>query len=857
MQSQTAAATSSSESPPPPALRAGPSRLQLALAGLFIAVIIALAYSNSLLVPFYFDDREAITENDSITTLWPSFDEHGMHWNAISPPNEHVAGALGRPLVNLSLAVNYQIAKSLSAADNKKILGLLGQKYADSQSKEDDHNGLAVWNYHVLNIIFHIIAAWLLLGVVRRTLLQPALAPRFGADAFGLAFCAAAIWAAHPLLTEVVTCVIQRNEAMVGIFYLLALYCFIRSANSDQARWWRFSAVAACYLGVAAKELMFSAPIIILLYDRTFVAGTFRKAWIERRGFYGAMISSWALLGFLMYSAGQRGGTVGFNLDMTPWSYALKQCQAVVHYFYLAFWPHPLVMDYGADIITNFWLVWRQAIILTVLVGCTFWALWRKPAIGLAGAWIFLILAPSSSIVPLTTQTMAEHRMYLPLVPFVLLVVLGLYRFAGRSSFLPLGALALLLAALSYSRNRDYGAELSSQPYASEYKIWSVTAKQLPLNKRAQYNKGWSLIGQDRYEEAIPAFKAAIAIDPNYGDAHDNLGLCYIRLSEYDLAISEFRKAIAIDKTENKDYQSHFNLGCAYLDQNDWSGALDEFKIAVDIDASYADAQASYGSVLLHFGRAEEAITPLYAATLLDPKNASTWTDYGDALTRADRPAEAISAYQKVIVLTKSGAGSADIHKKLAVAYAANGQLDDATDEDTAAATLDHTDAEPHYLLGSHLVALGRPEEAMAEFTKAISLRSDYPEAENSLGSVLVFLNRPDEAELAYKVAIKSSPDFQEAHFNLGTLYLKASKQPGADSAAKLASAEQEIRRAIEINSDYAEAHNTLGSILLDQGKTNEALQEFQQAVRLDATFTDAKHNLDALQAALGKATTN
>jgi tetratricopeptide (TPR) repeat protein len=821
---------------------------------LFIAVIIALAYSNSLLVPFYFDDREAITENDSITTLWPSFDEHGLHWDAISPPNVHVAGALGRPLVNLSLAVNYQIAKSLSAEDNKKILALLGQHYEDSQSKDDAYNGLAVWNYHVLNIIFHIIAAWILLGVVRRTLLQPALAPRFGADAFGLAFCTAAIWAAHPLLTEVVTCVIQRNEAMVGIFYLLALYCFIRSVASTQARWWRFGAVAACYLGVATKELMFSAPIIILLYDRTFVAGSFRTAWIERRGFYGAMISSWALLGFLMYSAGQRGGTVGFNLDMTWWAYAFKQCQAVVHYFYLAFWPHPLVMDYGADAITNFWLVWKQAIILTVLVGATIWALWRKPAIGLAGAWIFLILAPSSSIVPLTTQTMAEHRMYLPLVPFVLLVVLGLYRFAGRWGFLPLSALALLLAALSYSRNRDYGAELSSQPYASELKIWTITAKQVPLNKRARYNKGWSLIGLGRYAEAIPEFKAAIAIDPNYGDAHDNLGLCYIRLSDYPNAMSEFREALRID---NKDYQSHFNLGCAYLDQNDWNNALEEFRAAVEYDASYADAQASYGSVLLHFGRAEEALAPLHAATYLDPKNSQSWTDYGDALTRASRPREAIAAYQKVISLASTEPDTADIHKKLAVAFAADNQLEHALDEDAAATSLDASDPEAHYLYGSHLVALGRNEQAVAEFNQAIALRADYPEADNSLGSAQVFLQHFSEAELAYQAAIKSQSDFEEAHFNLGTLYFKESKLPGADSAAKLAAAENELRRTLQINPDYAEAHNTLGSVLVDEGRSAEALQHFQDAVRLNPHFTDAQHNLDALQAALNKPKTN
>ncbi len=800
MQSPTAAV------PPPD----GASRLKFILAGLIIALVVALAYSNTLHVAFYFDDREAITENDSITKLWPP-------WQALSPPNVHVAGALGRPLVNLSLAVNYQIAQSLSK----------------------DHNGLAVENYHVFNIIFHILAAWVLLGVMRRTLLQPALAPRFGKDAFGLAFFIALIWAAHPLLSEVVTCVIQRNEAMVGIFYLLALYCFIRSTDSTRTRWWQAGAVAACYFGVAAKELMFSAPIFILLYDRTFVAGSFRAAWGQRRVFYGLMMSSWALLGVLIYSAGQRGGTVGFNLDMTPWSYALKQCQAVVHYFALAFWPHPLVMDYGVDVIKDFSKVWWQALVLAGLVGATLWALWKRPMLGLTGAWIFMILAPSSSIVPLTTQTMAEHRMYLPLVPFVILVVLGAYVWAGRNSYLPLGALALLLAAVAFVRNKDYASELS---------IWTVTAQEVPNSERAHYNRGWVLIGLERYQDAIPEFKAAIRIKPDYGDAHDNLGLCYIRLGDNASAIAEFRTALRIDYTDD---QSHYNLGCAYLNDSDWNGALAEFQDAVEYDPDYADAQASLGSAYLHFGEAEKALEPLEAALRLDPKNTQTLTDYGDALVKDDRAADAVTTYNKVVAL---GATDADIHKKLAVAYATEDLTARAITEDAAALRIAPDDAEAHYLYGTHLATLGQDDQAVTEFTQAVTLRSDYAEAENSLGSVLFKLNRGPEAEAAYQAAIKLKPDFADAHFNLGTYYLKNSKAAGADATGRLADAEKELRRTLQIDADYEEAENNLGSVLVEEKRYTEALVHYQNALRIDPDYADAKGNLAALQAALNKA---
>jgi tetratricopeptide (TPR) repeat protein len=724
--------------------------------------------------------------------------------------------------VNLSLAVNYQIAKSLT----------------DKHDGEGG-DGLAVENYHVTNIVFHILAAWLLLAVLYRTLRQPALAPRYGRDAFGLAFFMALIWAAHPLLSEVVTCVIQRNEAMVAIFYLLALYCFIRSVGSPRERWWQQGAVAACFFGVATKELMFSAPIIILLYDRTFVAGSFHAAWTKRRIFYGQMISSWVLLAALMYGAGQRGGTVGFGLDMPWWTYALKQCQAVVHYFQLAFWPQPLVMDYGTAVIKNFFAVWPQALILAGLLGATGWALWRRPLLGLAGAWVFIILAPSSSIVPLTTQTMAEHRMYLPLVPFVIFAVLFAYTLLGRNSFLPLGSLAILLATMSFVRNKDYASELS---------IWTLTAKQVPNSERAHYNLGWVYIGLERYQDAVPEFQAAIKIKPDYGDAHDNLGLCYIRLGDNAGAAVEFHKALQIDE---KDFQSHYNLGCVYLDQSDWDGALAEFQAAVKYNPDYADAQASLGSALLHFGETQEALDPLQTAVKLDPKNPVTWTDLGDTLVKLDRPLEALAAYEKVAAL---GSASVEIHKKLAVAYAAENQMPRALSEDEAALQLTPDDAEAHYLYGSHLANDGQNNQAVAEFTQAVALRSDYPEAENSLGSVLLLLNRAKEAEAAYQEAIKLKSDFAEAHFNLGTLYFKASKLAGADKPARLTDAEKELRRALQINPDYAEAHNNLGGVLLEEGRDPEALTHYNEALRLKPDYADARHNRDALQKALNQA---
>ena len=133
-----------------------------------------------------------LSENPSIRHLWPI-------WQVLFPQDAGRVG--GRPVVSLTLAVNYALG------------------------------GMNVWGYHAVNLAIHILAAWTLLGVVRRTLLLPPLprTVRTGRHAAGPGRGHALD--APPLQTEAVTYVIQRTEALAGLFYLLVLYCVIRGAD--------------------------------------------------------------------------------------------------------------------------------------------------------------------------------------------------------------------------------------------------------------------------------------------------------------------------------------------------------------------------------------------------------------------------------------------------------------------------------------------------------------------------------------------------------------------------------------------------------------------------------------------------
>ena len=253
------------------------------LAAGLIALAAAAAYSNSLNVPFLFDDLPCTVDNASIRHLWPL--------GPVLLPPGHYAAVQRRPVVNLSLAINYAIS---------------GEK---------------VWSYHALNLAAHVLAALLLFGIVRRTLLLPSSGSRFAQAATPLAAAIALLWAVHPLLTDAVTYVIQRTEVLAGLFYLLTLYCTIRGAAAVQPRRWYAAAIAACALAMGSKEAAISAPVIVLLYDRVFLSASWRDVFRRRGGLYAGLAMSWlVVLAFVPYGA---EGTKVLGEEGTMFDYAL------------------------------------------------------------------------------------------------------------------------------------------------------------------------------------------------------------------------------------------------------------------------------------------------------------------------------------------------------------------------------------------------------------------------------------------------------------------------------------------------------------------------------------------------------
>jgi tetratricopeptide (TPR) repeat protein len=600
------------------------SRVQRYAPWLLLAAGI-VTYANSLSSPFIFDDVTITRKSPHLHTLWPP-------WRTMfAPPNKPDSG---RPVVTLSLLVNYALG------------------------------GEDVRGYHVLNVAVHILAGLALYGVMRRTLLGPALRARFAGSADWIALATALLWLVHPLQTECINYVYQRSESMMGLFYLLTLYCAIRAAQSDRRWTWRLAAVAACALGMASKEAMVTAPIVVVFYDWAFRSELFSAVWRKRWPLYAGLGGTWAVLAALTAS-GPRTTSVGFGLGISAMTYALDQCLIVPRYLRLAFWPHPLVLDYGEAHPVAMATALPYAIGLALLLVAVAIVCWRRPRLGFPAAWVFLLLAPTSTVVPIASEVGAERRMYLPLAGIIVLAVIGVHELlrrvraayaarAGRSSVsnyagtMLVAAATVALSVISVARN---------QAYHDPEELWTAVTRERPQNRRAFCWCAASLAKHGRLDEAVQSYLKALAISPNYYDANYGLANTLRDQGQIGAAIRYYRKALATAPTP--------------LDR---AGACNDL-----------------GRVLLQAGQAAEGLQLWREAARLKPDEAGllnnlAWqlATQADAALRNGR--EAVELAERACEL--SGHKEAGYLDTLAAAYAEAGRFGEAVKAAEAACEL-------------------------------------------------------------------------------------------------------------------------------------------------------------------------
>lgn len=643
-----------------------------------ITVAAILAYHNSFDAAFVFDDRGAIQENPTIRLLWPP-------GPALSPPINGLP-VTGRPLTNLSFAINYAV------------------------------HGTDVRGYRVVNLAIHILCALTLFGLVRR-LIAASKSPPTGSIATGGAAATALLWVVHPLMTAGVTYVSQRAESLGTLFVLIALYALVRGTTTDRPGLWLGISAFACWLGVGAKEFSAAIPVVALIYDRLFVATSWAELLRRRGWFHAVLVASWVPLAWLILGTQNRGGTWAADSGFGALEYARLQSQALVHYIRLVVWPAPLIFDYGRNLPVPSWsAVLPHVVVVVALVAAVIFGLARRSLAALGGVIALGVLAPTSSVVPIA-DAMFEHRMYLAAAAIISPGVAVLYRRIGHKAWFVFGPLVIACLIGTIARNADYRTAVG---------LWADTVEKMPANARAQGNLGAELSRVYRHAEAVPHLEEAWRLKPGVAEVANDLAVALDFAGRRAEAIPMYREALRLAPAS---LPTQLNLANALAQTGATAEALELYAQAVATAPTLAPAHTGLARQLLRAGRVDDALKHFREAARLSPKDAEVFFNLGDTLVQSRRLPEAIEAFQEAVRLKPDYAA--------ALTNLGNALLLTQRTGEAIAAFRDALKTAPdprtHTNLGYAFLIQGRPVEARGQFEAALKLDPAYRPARDGL----------------------------------------------------------------------------------------------------------------------------
>jgi len=514
----------------------------------FISVVLiclvgVIAYSNSFDCSFHFDDTLNIEENVAIRNL-----SNVKAWWGFVP---------SRPIGYLSFALNYHFHK------------------------------LDVGGYHLVNLTIHIVNALLVLWLVMLTMATPVMRDQPISRYKGaMALFAALLFISHPLATQSVTYIVQRLASLATLFYLLSLALYVRGrlgeGNKDTGVFFSYTGSILCaVLGMLIKEIVFTLPFALVLYEFSFIKTDTWKVDLKDRGIYIPIIilGIFVALFFLNFSFEIFNPIPpllyqGYDYPITAWQYLLTQFSVILTYIRLFIRPVNQNLDYDYPISYSLF-EWHTLFGLLSLagifvVGLLLFRRYRLIAFGIF--WFFLTLSVESSIIPISQNVIFEHRTYLPGLGFFL-VLTGVVFYFLSDRYRRVGLASLVLIALfntvfTYERNNVW---------TSDYTLWADCLKKSPNKPRPLNNYGKALVDAGRASEALAYYDKAIKVNPYFYVAYYNRGNAYSALGNYNLAIGDFDRAIEI----NPKYAAAYNnRGIAYSVLGNYNQAIEDFKIA-------------------------------------------------------------------------------------------------------------------------------------------------------------------------------------------------------------------------------------------------------------------------------------
>lgn len=568
------------------------------LAVFLLLTAVAVAYANIGSADFVFDGRLFILSYKPVRALWPP----EYFWSST------------RPVVFFTFALNYALS------------------------------GEQIWSYQVVNLCIHLLNTLLVYALTRLIIERsPYSDPRMISDSWCISLCTAALWALHPLQTQGVTYTYQRLESLTSLWYLASLVGFVLAATSRK-KILILGTILCLLLGMASKELMATAPLLILWLDRVFFAKSVRDVVQTRWKLHLCIWSTLIFLFGIMWAHRENydDGGIGVIQKGTPWQYLITQPSVIFQYLKLLFWPDGQALDPCWPWRMSLSEAWPEVLPFALGLCLIVFLMVRFPRTGfLAGGWL-LVLAPTSSIVPIA-DAYFEHRMYLPIAFLTAGFVLAIYQLARLAtdtlklpqqspagiSLLVCVPVAMALGCVTYSRNTIYTSEVAAfmdtiQKYPDAARPRSSLVRNYLADNRLEkaathaaylvrnYSRsaesyadfGLVLLAMKIPEDAAVMFRKAHELDPKNSLHLLNLGDALVEVNPQE-AVVELQKSAAL-KRDHVD--TWYNLGRAYVRLNDLPKAEAALREGLTIPGPNFATRELLADVLLATGRREEAI---------------------------------------------------------------------------------------------------------------------------------------------------------------------------------------------------------------------------------------------------------
>ena len=290
------------------------------------------------------------------------------------------------------------------------------------------------------------------------------------------------------------------------------------------------------------------------------------------------------------------------------------------------------------------------------------------------------------------------------------------------------------------------------------------------------YLRGSEYYKDKKYEDAIKDFETTLKKNPDYFDAYNEIGRCYLQLKNYDEASEHFKKVI---EKNGKAHYAYNNLGLTLLNQNKLEEAIDQFNEALKIDPRFASSYQNRAIALGLLKRFDESIADFNTLEELEPGTYTPFYSrgicYNVMATSATDSEQARQYFEKSIIeLTQSLVlqPSDSLAKYyLALDYENCSNFTQALQYYTELIKSDPNYADAWYRKGICENELKLNKEAVHSFTKLTELDPNYYSAFFERGRIQYTMANYAEAILDFTEVLRKNKDYKEAYYNRGLSY--------------------------------------------------------------------------------------